>query len=64
MQKTAVEVETELKGRLLYLEEWKHAASERLERFQTALDSSRTTAEYNIVARELDIAVEDHDMTV
>ena len=56
----ALELEAELKARLLYLEEWKQGATERLERLNVALDASRPKHEYDRVARDLDSLREDH----
>lgn len=41
-EKAVVEVEACLKERLLYLEEWKLSASERLERQAVALERTRS----------------------
>jgi hypothetical protein len=45
-ERALVEAEAELKTRLLYLEEWKLGASERLERQAAALEGSRRVEDF------------------
>lgn len=59
-EKDAIEVEMELKSRLLYLEEWKQGASEKLERLQAKLDESVPEEKYTKVAMEVDDLREDY----
>lgn len=51
LEHDVVDVEVVAKKRILYLEEWKLAASQRLDRLQTYLDQSVPRAEFEVVIK-------------
>ncbi len=55
-----VEMETSLKQRILYLEQYKQAAGSRVAYLQGKLDSSIPSADYTSLQKELDSLREDH----
>ena len=55
-----IEMETSLKKRILYLEQYKLAASARIAHLQGRVDSSVSSADYTALQAEIDSLREDH----
>lgn len=60
VERAMVESEATAKARILYLEEWKLGAAEKLERQAAALETTRSAREFNVVARDLEALREDY----